>query len=397
MGMRIFLSHSHEDDAVCHDLVAALRAASADVWYDEQDLTSGQLLDVIQRELEQRPVFLVMLSKAAFASSWVRRETKWAYELADRDPTRIMLPVTVAPIERTDFSGEQGWLFLTDFKRIEASGYQPYAPPELIARTLGALLLTAGSGDDTAPPSLAPQPGEPSEELLARGKALQAQNRPAEALQFFDQATQVAPTSFVAWANQGATLMNLGRYRDALAAYEHAIVLQPASPLLWSSKGLALVGLRRHKEALAACDRALALDPTYTAAWINKGAALIGARRFPQAISAYEQVLTRDPNSVLALSNEAFALIALRRSGEAVELCDRALAIAPTYARAWVNKGLALLRLERYEDALAANERALALVPHYRAALVNKQLALRKLGRKEEARAVQATLDVLRR
>jgi predicted esterase len=33
--MKIFLSHNHKDVAYCHALVAALRGAGADVWYDE--------------------------------------------------------------------------------------------------------------------------------------------------------------------------------------------------------------------------------------------------------------------------------------------------------------------------------------------------------------------------
>ncbi|MBA2680946.1 MAG: toll/interleukin-1 receptor domain-containing protein, partial [Ktedonobacteraceae bacterium] len=116
--MQIFVSHSHSDSAFCHSLVDALRNAGADVWYDEHNLGSGQLMEVVQRELDRRPVFIVILSPAAFASRWVRRETGWAYELFDRDPTRILLPITAVPIERTAFSGQSGWLFLHDFKRI---------------------------------------------------------------------------------------------------------------------------------------------------------------------------------------------------------------------------------------------------------------------------------------
>jgi len=48
---RVFVSHSHEDDAFCRALVAGLRAAGADVWYDEHNLGSGQLLDTIEAEL----------------------------------------------------------------------------------------------------------------------------------------------------------------------------------------------------------------------------------------------------------------------------------------------------------------------------------------------------------
>ena len=90
-AMPVFVSHCQEDASCCRQLVSALRSAGADVWYDEHNLGTGQLMDVIQRELGRRPVFLVILSKAAFASRWVERETMWAYELADRDPSRIIL------------------------------------------------------------------------------------------------------------------------------------------------------------------------------------------------------------------------------------------------------------------------------------------------------------------
>src|SRR6185437_12127147 len=94
IALPIFVSHSHEDSAFCQELVTALRGAGADVWYDEHNLGAGHLMDVIQRELDRRTVFILILSKHAFASTWVRRETGWAYSLYDRDATRIILPVT---------------------------------------------------------------------------------------------------------------------------------------------------------------------------------------------------------------------------------------------------------------------------------------------------------------
>ena len=194
--MRIFVSHSHEDDAFCRALVQGLRQAGADVWYDEHNLGSGQLMTVIQRELGSRPVFVVILTRATFASRWVRRETLWAYELGDRDPTRILLPVTAGPIERSDFSAENEWLFLHDFKRVEAPGYKPYPQAEAVTRTLHALELTPPG---EAPLPTAPQPAESADDLITRGKALQAQGKHAEALPLFQRASQLDPRSFSAW------------------------------------------------------------------------------------------------------------------------------------------------------------------------------------------------------
>jgi hypothetical protein len=122
--MRIFVSHCQADAIFCRNLVIALRAAGADVWYDEHNMGAGDLMDVIQRELGHRPVFITILSKAAFASKWVKREAQWAYELTDRDPTRIILPVLAGVVNRDDFGADNGWLFFSGFKRIEAPGMQ---------------------------------------------------------------------------------------------------------------------------------------------------------------------------------------------------------------------------------------------------------------------------------
>jgi hypothetical protein len=73
-----------------------------------------------------------------------------------------------------------------DFKRIEAPGYQPYPQAEAIARTLHLLQL-ALPGE--ARPSTAPLPAESVADLIARGRALNAQEAYGEALPLFQRAT----------------------------------------------------------------------------------------------------------------------------------------------------------------------------------------------------------------
>ena len=220
--MQVFVSHSHEDDAFCRAVVAGLSSAGADVWYDEHNLGSGQLMEVIQRELGRRPIVILILSKAAFASRWVRREIGWAYELLDRDPSRLLLPITAGPIARDDFSPENGWLFLHDFKRVEASGYQPYPTEEAVRRLLHTLALTPAG---EAPAPIAPQPSESLADLLERGKALKAQKRHAGAIALFERAAQLDARSFDAWANLGYTLSQEQRLVEALSAYNSALAL----------------------------------------------------------------------------------------------------------------------------------------------------------------------------
>lgn len=79
--MKVFVSHSSTDNSFCQALVHALRDAGADVWFDQENLGPVRLLDAIMAELDDRPVFIVVLSPAAFASEWVRQECKWAWQL----------------------------------------------------------------------------------------------------------------------------------------------------------------------------------------------------------------------------------------------------------------------------------------------------------------------------
>ena len=319
--LRVFVSHSHEDDAFCRTLVEALRDAGADVWYDEHNLGSGRLHDVILRELGHRPIFVVILSKGAFASRWVKRETDWAEELADRDPSRLLLPVTAGQIARDDFGAENGWLAYYSYKRIEAPGFAPYPPDEAARRLLRTLGLTPRG---EAPAPVAPQATESVDDLLARGKALSGQKKYAEALPFFERASQLAPGSFEAWANLGYILNDLGRWREALAACDRSLALDSSSGAEWTRKSFALIGLKRYDEALVACDRALALDPNLAMAWNNKGVALGGMGRHQEAITAYERALTLDPTNGMVWKNKANRLRALGRTAEAEEAEQRA-------------------------------------------------------------------------
>ncbi len=138
---RVFVSHSHEDDQYCRHFVAELRRllGSADtVWYDEHNLGSGELLTEIQRQLHARPIFIVVLSKAALhRSTWVADECRWAFQLRQREAARVILPVIGAPIESGDFYPD--WIYLEGFKRIEAPGMEPFPAEEAARRTHNAI------------------------------------------------------------------------------------------------------------------------------------------------------------------------------------------------------------------------------------------------------------------
>jgi tetratricopeptide (TPR) repeat protein len=375
--LEIFVSHSHHDDAFARDLVGALRAAGANVWYDEDNLEAGRLMQIVEVELRRRPVFLVVLTPAALASQWVFDECTWAYNRLRRDPTRIILPVLAATVDEDAI-----WLFLQDFKRVETPGVTPFPAPEAIQRTLRALALTPPG---EAPMPVRPQPGESAREILDRAKVLLAQHRYHEAVPLVEQAVALAPDSFEAWASKARVHDELNEGEPALAAADRALQLNPQNSMAWASRAGALVTLKRSTEGLTAAEAALAFDPEDAVAWHNKGNALDDLGRHKEALAAYEQAIELDPADAFAWDGKGIALNYLGRHKEALTAADRALQLDRSYTFAWGVKGNTLAYLGRHKEALAAYEQAIELDPAYAIAWNDKGAALHALRRHEEA------------
>jgi tetratricopeptide (TPR) repeat protein len=355
--MKVFVSHCHKDNAFAKELASGLRTAGADVWYDDESIRTGMLGPVIERELLERPIFIVVLSTAALASRWVEDETRWAYILLRRQPSRILLPILAKALpDEHDI-----WLFLHDFRRIEAPGFKPFPRAKAISYTLQALQL-ALPGEAPSPPT--PLPSESAADLMMRGKAMLSQGRHRETLPSFQRITQLEPHSFYAWANLGYTLQQLNRLGDSVTAYDRALSISPDNAMAsvaWNNKGNALDDLDHPDEALAAYDRALAIDPSNSKAWYNKGWVLDEVKRCGEALDAYDFALTIDSKSPATWDNKGETLNNMLRFDEALYCLDRALELDSNLADAWNNKMIALRALGRVVEAEEAERRTRAL------------------------------------
>ncbi len=72
---KVFISHSHDDNARCAPLLAALDAWGVDYFFDTQGLGAGQQLNErIQREITSRDIFLRVCTAAVQRSFWMNLE-----------------------------------------------------------------------------------------------------------------------------------------------------------------------------------------------------------------------------------------------------------------------------------------------------------------------------------
>jgi tetratricopeptide (TPR) repeat protein len=306
----IFVSHAHEDNAWCRVFVEALRQGGATVWYDEHNLGYGVIGDEIERELQARPIFIVILSPASVDKPWVRREMDAAMRLRDQTPQRIILPVMASKTEVP--------LFWRAYKWLSGPGDSGLTASEAAGRVIHTLAIVP-----TGAPASRPSAGiETTAEAVMRGDSLYTQKRYQEALAAYDWALTLNPENAEAWNSKGTVLHDLRRYNEALTASDRATAIDPAKSNYWYNKGTMLYRLERYRDALAAFDRALALNPQYASVWNNKGVVLYEQKRYEEALAAWERALAIDPENASAWDNKIRILNHLRRITQA-QLAER--------------------------------------------------------------------------
>lgn len=127
----VFISHAHADNELCDRYVEALKDRGLDIWYDRANMESGRSLsDEIENQLQVRSAFVVMLTKAAIDSYWVKLEIGAFRDFVAREPSRLMLPVRIGPCEIPPL--------MRGLKFVDALEMPFEAAVEEIARSLGA-------------------------------------------------------------------------------------------------------------------------------------------------------------------------------------------------------------------------------------------------------------------
>jgi tetratricopeptide (TPR) repeat protein len=285
--LKVFLSHSSQDKAFADAFAQALRDAGADVWYDEESLGTGHLRRTIMKELGDRPVFLVLLSKPAMASTWVLDECEWAYDLQRGDANRTILPVVAQALDWADLGMA---LYLRSLKRVEAGDLRPLPVAEAAAQTLRLLGLTPKG---PPPPPVTPQPRESAHVLLSDATVLIDRKQHTQAISLLEKATQLEPDNSSAWFHLGVAYKGAEHWEASLAAFDRALTLQPGYLAALVGKVTVLDALGRYQEALLCVDRVIAIRNDAWS-WKTKSTILRALGRDEEARKAEAQAILLD-------------------------------------------------------------------------------------------------------
>ena len=206
-----------------------------------------------------------------------------------------------------------------------------------------------------------------------------------DSITLFTHATAVTRDNYVAEANLGAALLDLGHPSDAIGHLRRAEAIKPDYVKPHVTLGKALAESGDAEGAAREYAEALRLDPGYATAHYNLGLLLAGQGRLDEAIARYREALRLDPNYANARHNLGAALAAEGRFEEAVAEYRRALALLPDLGIAHGNLAIALERLGRRDEAIAEYRTAVRLMPRDPTARYNLAGGLAGDGRFDEA------------
>lgn len=266
----VFLSYARGNAAEAQRLAARLRACGFSLWFDENLPAHRTFSEVIEEQLEAAQAVLVLWSKEAIASQWVRSEANRGREKGRLVQLRLddaRLPMPFDQVQCADLSGWDGnpdapaWRCVVGSiaelanRDVDDEAIRAAASPSPKANIQRRNFLVAGSAVGVAAaagfagwryfdkPKVSPQAQlliQKGMDALQQNDALETQDPGSSltAIALLSEATQAAPESAMAWG--GLAMAYAVRKR---------VVPQSERPGL-DSRGRAAAG------------KALAIDPT---------------------------------------------------------------------------------------------------------------------------------------
>jgi TolB-like protein len=421
----IFLSYSRQDVAVADAMAAVLAAAGHDVWWD-REIRAGDVYDqVLENALRASRLVIVLWSKTAVVSDWVRSEATVAMQ------SGTLMPVMIEDCQRpVAFELRQS---------ADLIGWKGNEKDPRLAAVLAEVARQLGAPAAVARPAVVP--AGPSRRLLIGGAAGVA---------------ALAAGGFGAWqafggkADDGTASVVVLPFANLSGDPEQAFfsdgIAEELRNALSQISGLKVIGrvtseqFRDSKDLSAAAEK-LGVDHVLTGSvrrsptTIRIGAQLVDGRTGVESWSqSYDQpigdslaIQSKIATSVVAALSAKLAkaagtivvggtsnpqaqeqflkgreLVTFVDPSEAntrlaIALFEAANALDPNYAYAWAGRGFQYGNLARYSTsatdravwqgkALAAAQRAIALAPN--SGFVRASLAYRYLAKLDLRRAV---------
>ncbi|XP_068634403.1 hsp70-Hsp90 organizing protein 3-like [Aristolochia californica] len=113
---------------------------------------------------------------------------------------------------------------------------------------------------------------------------------------------------------KGNAAFSAGKFDDAVRFFTEAIDLAPSNHILYSNRSAAYASLHKYSEALTDAQKTVQLKPDWSKGYSRLGAAHLGLGNYEEAVSSYNKGLELDPNNEALKSGLADAQSAAARA-----------------------------------------------------------------------------------
>lgn len=177
-----------------------------------------------------------------------------------------------------------------------------------------------------------------------------AENRHAEAVDYFRRAIEAAPDApnqAMSWNGVGHAMSGLHQYAQAEEAYRRAMLADPSLVTHALDFAQALSDAGKHELAMEVLQTAIRRHPKDPAPCARLGGFLVKQGRQQDALVMFDMAVRCDPSYAPAHFNASVALAMLGKTAEAYAACDLALKLDPDMAGYYQLAGLGELSRER--------------------------------------------------
>ena len=232
---------------------------------------------------------------------------------------------------------------------------------------------------------------------LARGEALLAIGRHADAIRWLERAIAADPHALEPRCRLALAYIKLNQYGQAVRAADSAIGVAPDHEWPHRVRALALLRNRRKREALAAAREAVRLAPEVPETHVIHSETELANGHKSEALAAAERAVSLAPERALCHETLGEVLLELGDLDRAETHYRKALSLDPQSFEAMNNLGVVLQRRGRDGEAMEQFLQAARLNPSSTLAQENLASAIDRHvdPRPEVSRPVQVGLIVL--
>lgn len=205
--------------------------------------------------------------------------------------------------------------------------------------------IEAPTPQRAAPARKPPNPvaGVPADEKVTneahmyfdQGMRLIDDEKPAEAVQQFDNAIRANPDYVLAYLGRAQARRLLSQYEMSIEDCNHVMRINPEEPRAYNCRGLGEGALKRYDLAVHDYGEAIRLNPKFAPAYEMRGDANFNLQQYGRALEDFDRAILLKPNNAQSYMRRAAVYENLKQYEKAIHDYDQAISLQPNNVRAY--------------------------------------------------------------